>query len=152
MKNILSWTTFNENSDYQILPIEISDKIEVLNICAESLKHVDNPERIKQYLGRATEWDISKKCVFNGKIIGAYLLNHFPVYKMLEDCERLFSEKKIPYFSSENYQKYRNLRGIHGLALVVDPAYQKTGAGKKLRDVPLTMGYDYIWGYAFRDS
>jgi len=146
MRKILSWTLYNESVDAQILPVENEDVPEILEICAEALAHVDNPDRIKGYLGKATKWSLSKKCVLNGKIIGAYLLNEFPIQVMLDDCKRLFKEGKFSVCDFEDYEKYRTLRGLHGLALVVLPEFQKIGAGKKLRDVPLHMGYDYIWG------
>ena len=146
MRKILSWTLYNENNNIQILPVEDTDVTEILNICAEVLSNVDNPERIKGYLGRATKWNLSKKCVLNGKIIGAYLLNEFPLQVMLDDCKRLFNEGKLVQCDFEDYEKYRTLHGLHGLALVVLPDFQKIGAGKKLRDVPLHMDYDYIWG------
>ena len=144
MKNILSWILFNENNDSQILPIENSDIPEVLNVCAEALQHVDTPDNIKQYLGKATKWSISKKCVLDGRIIGAYLLNEFPLDRMLDDAREHCKVCDFP--PEEEYEKYHNLRGLQGLALVVKPEFQKIGAGKKLRDVPLHMGYDYIWG------
>ena len=146
MRKILSWTLYNENNNIQILPVDNEDVPEILNMCVSVLNKVDNPERIKGYLGSATKWNLSKKCVLDGKIIGAYLLNEFPIQTMLDNCESLFKKGVFPKCDLGDYEKYRNLRGLHGLALVVLPEFQKIGAGKKLRDIPLHMGYDYIWG------
>ena len=143
MRKILSWALYNESNTPQILPVENADIVTILDMCVEVLSNVDNPERIKGYLGRATDWNLSKKCVLNGEIIGAYLLNEFPLQIMLDNCKRSIP---VGEYDFKDYEKYRTLRGLHGLALVVLPEFQKIGAGRKLRDVPLHMDYDYIWG------
>ena len=50
----------------------------------------------------------------------------------------------------EDLSKYKNLRGIQGVSLGILPEYRNQGIGKQLRDLPKTMGYDYIWGQHFK--
>lgn len=52
-----------------------------------------------------------------------------------------FFEKNSP-----QYEKYSKLKGIEGVALCVDPEYRNLGIGDKLRKIPTTLGYDYVWG------
>ena len=83
-----------------------------------------------------TDWNISKKCVLNGVIIGCYLFNEQPVSSMLDRCK----------CAVEDYSKYEDKRGVQGLGLALLPDYRGTGIGKEMRNIPLKMGYNYIWG------
>lgn len=46
----------------------------------------------------------------------------------------------------EDISKYKNKIGIQGIALVVTSEYRKFGIGREMRNIPLNMGYSYIWG------
>jgi hypothetical protein len=65
------------------------------------------------------------------EIIGGYILN--------ED---------VPFYSRED--KFRNKKGIHGFALFLKEAYHSTGIGHQLRKYPETLGFDYIFGLAYK--
>ena len=76
------------------------------------------------------DFSISYVAKDNGKIIGGYFLGR----------QQLYDEK---YPATYNY---KNKKGIHGECLFLLPEYRNTGIGKRLRDIPLKLGYDYIWG------
>lgn len=56
------------------------------------------------------------------------------------NLEDVFSPRLHP-----NILKYTG-KGIQGVALALDKEYRGTGIGKKLINVPYTLGADYIWG------
>jgi GNAT superfamily N-acetyltransferase len=140
MRKIKSWDEFiNENFNPlqpRILPIEEEDIPEVLEVCVDAFQEVDTPEGIREFLGGETDWSISKKCVIGDKIVGCYLFNEQSVAVMLDECG----------CAKEDYEKYRELRGIQGLGLALYPDYRGSGIGRMMRSIPLQMGYDYIWG------
>jgi len=69
----------------------------------------------------------------DGRIVGGYILVPMSVYS--PDI-------------SETYP-YKNLRGIQGVSLFVATEFRGTGIGKRLRDLPLRWGFDYVWGEQF---
>jgi len=136
IKNWFQYIKEDYNGDAIISDIEQQDIPEVLNVCAKVLGDVDSEEDVKEYLSSVTDWNISKKAVVGGKIVGAYLFNEQPITEFLEGCD----------CTTEDVSKYANLRGIQGLGLALLPECRGTGIGRKMRDIPLHMGYDYIWG------
>lgn len=137
---IKTWQQYiNENylpEKCEILGIEENDLNDILEICVEAFSDVDSPEGIRSFLSSEVDLSISKKCVMGGKIIGCYLFNTSPVSEMLDECG----------CAIEDYSKYEGLRPLHGLGLALLPEYRGSGIGKKMRNVPLTMDVDYIWG------
>jgi hypothetical protein len=91
---------------------------------------------LKEYLMAVVNWDISKKLTLNDTIIGCYLLNEDKITDFLENCDSL----------KEDVSKYENLRGIQGVALALSKEFRDKGYGRKLREIPLQMDCDYIWG------
>jgi GNAT superfamily N-acetyltransferase len=65
------------------------------------------------------------------EIIGGYILN--------ED---------VPFYGREEI--FRNKKGIHGFALFLKEEYRNTGIGHELRKYPETLGFDYIFGLAYK--
>lgn len=120
----------------RILPIQKDDLPAIFDICVEAFGEVDTPEGIRGFLGSETDWSISKKCVVGDEIIGCYLFNTQHVSSMLDQCG----------CAKEDYSKYEGLLGLQGLGLALKPEYRGSGIGRMMRDVPLSMGYDYIWG------
>lgn len=127
----------NQNG-FAIEDIQQDDIKEVLILCAKVFAHVMNPEATVKYLFKDTNWDISKKAVYNGKIVGCYLLNE----TQIADAFDINDTKHM----TEDLYPYTKKRGVQGVALAVLPEYRGASFGRALRDVPLHMGYDYIWG------
>ena len=127
----------NINSESKIENIKETDIPEILEMCAQAFGEVEgSQEEVKEYLKGDVNFRISKKSIIDGKIVGCYLFNEESVYDFLKNCDCL----------KEDISKYKKLRGIQGCALVVIPEYKGEGIGRKLREIPLKMGYDYVWG------
>jgi len=118
---------------FSIQNIEQEDILKILDICVEAFEHLETADEIKTYLNIVTDWDISKKAVLNNEIIGCYLFNEIPVVS--------FSKYQI-----EDLSKYKDKKGLQGVALVIKPEYRGLSYGRQLREIPLKMGYDYVWG------
>lgn len=91
------------------------------------------PEEVKDYISSVANWSLSVKATMEDKIIGCYIFNEDSVMEFAS-CQK------------EDLSKYKDLKAIQGVGLAVLPEYQGTGTGKKLRDYPLHLNYDYIWG------
>ncbi len=118
------------------------EKNEVLDICVEVFKNVMPQASVKGYINCSADWDLSVKATFEDKIVGCYILNENQIP---------IPFKSIRYFNDDDSQwedlsKYAKLKGIEGIALAVLPEYRDKGIGKALRNYPLTLDYDYIWG------
>lgn len=123
----------NFNSNVKISKIEKNDIEECLNICSEVFSNVMSKSGVYNYVKHTADWNISIKASLDDKIIGCYIFNEESVTNF-ENCQK------------EDLKSYKNLRGIQGVALAVLPEFKGLGIGKKLRDFPLHLGYDYIWG------
>jgi len=66
----------------------------------------------------------------DGKIIGGYFIKTTQLTQL-----------RIP-----EAKAYKGKQGIQGIALFLLPEYRGQGVGKRLRNMPLTVGADYIWG------
>lgn len=117
----------------KLSPIKKEDISECLEVCASALSHVMSKSGVKGYTASAADWDISVKAEYGGKIVGCYVLNKQPI-------------GNLDYCNIESLRRYKNLKGVQGVALAVLPEYRDLGIGKKLRQYPLKAGYDYIWG------
>ncbi len=106
---------------------------DVLEVCSQVFSNVMSPEDVKEYIQETADWRISIKATLGEKIIGCYIFN--------EDSVAQFQR-----CSKEDLNKYKSLKGIQGVGLAVLPEYRGTGIGKKMRDYPLHLNYDYIWG------
>lgn len=83
------------------------------------------------------EFDITKSLVatVNSDLAGFYFLN----------------AKNIPKLINVDYSKFRNKKGIEGVALGVFNKYRNLGVGKKLIEYTQNnLNYDYIWGAQFK--
>ena len=124
------------HENFIIESITENDIDDVLEICAKVFGDVDSAEDVKSYLGEATNWNISKKAVINNKIIGCYLFNEDSIVDFLDGKDCVL----------ENLSKYTSKKGIEGLGLALLPEYRNMGIGKEMRNIPLDMDYDYVWG------
>lgn len=134
MKKIIQKLVKQVFGDNSIKISKISDKdiSEVLEICAVAFQHVMDQDSVKSFIQSTADWSLSVKAVYQNKIVGCYI----------------FKERSVvPYLKSiQEKEKYKNLKGIEGVALAVLPEYRDLGIGKKLREYPLHLGFDYIWG------
>lgn len=121
------------SSSPKISTIQPEDIPEVLDVCTVAFSHVMSPSGVKSYIRGTADWDISVKAVYQGKIVGCYILNRDSVTRQ-QSC------------STEDLSRYKGLKGVQGIGLAVLPEYRDLGIGKKLREYPLHKGYDYIWG------
>lgn len=107
-----------------IEPIEKEDIEKVKNMAALVFTNVMTYRGNMSYLSGA-DWDKSVKLVYNGEIVGCYLIK-------IEDISR-----KEP-------------GGVEGFALAIKPGYRKYGWGEMLKNWfenwAKESGYKYVWG------
>lgn len=97
----------------------------------KSFGHIMKFDSFTKYLLSITDWKKSFYIVDEEDIIvGIYLIgnNNLPI--------------KNP--------KYNCLVGVEGILLVVDEDLRGLGFGNRLKDLPKTLGVDYIWGQQFK--
>lgn len=93
--------------------------------------HLMNLDNFNKYLKSVTDWDKSFYIVDeNDIIVGVYLIGNY----------------KLPI----QHEKYDDLVGVEGLLLAVDEDIRGLGFGERLKDMPKTLGIDYIWGQQFK--
>jgi len=80
-------------------------------------------------------WDksLSLVALVGDKIAGFYFIGNHPIPK-----------------GGEDYEKFKNLKGIEGMGLGVFKEYKNLGVGKKLIETTQQLPVDYIWGYQFK--
>ena len=127
--------------------IKPEDEEEVLILAGKAFgSHFGSESTAYQYIQQDTDFSISKKLVAKfsdniKKIVGFYLLQYNTLFHGIE-----LNEMK-PLI---DLTPYKNKTGIEGVALWVDPKYRGQGAGNSLKDVPKSLGADYIWGLQFK--
>lgn len=76
-----------------------------------------------------TNWDISAMLLDDSDdVVGIYLLGNGQLSDII------------------NSNKYKDLKGVEGVLLLIDEDIRGEGWGDKLKDYPKTLGLDYIWG------
>jgi len=86
--------------------------------------------------GEIEGFEIDKSIVaeVGGNLAGFYFMANHPIPK-----------------GGEDYEKFKDLNGIEGIALGVFKEYKNKGVGKKLINYTQHLpGYDYVWGYQFK--
>jgi GNAT superfamily N-acetyltransferase len=118
--------------DVVLSDITSEDIPDVLGICVTAFNHLRAESEIKKYILEVTDFIISKKATIGNTAVGCYLFNDQPVGD---------------YLATEHDKvKYKGRKSLQGIALCVLPEYRNHGIGKKLRELPKSMNYDYIWG------
>jgi GNAT superfamily N-acetyltransferase len=124
-----------ETASSTIEPISYpNDEDDILEIMVSVFSAHMSEDALIGYLNHATDWNLSKKLVYNGKIIGCYLFGEGDIEQLVSNCKHI------------DLSPFEGLHGIEGIAVAVLPEYRGTGLGNKLKDLPKHMGYDYVYG------
>ena len=119
-----------------VRPFKAEDQPGIDQVIAVVFKDLLSPSRLDFY---AHDHDPKLTLVYEreGRIVGCYLLKENSVLSAVEEGAKPL----------EDLEKYRNLRGIEGVALAILPEYQyNIGAAIELLSRPTEMGFDYMWG------
>lgn len=127
-------------SNIRIEKVNPEDIDACLNVFKQAFPQVDFEEAY-EFLKRSVTWQDSLKAVLDDNIVGIYLLSHRPLMDTIAD------ESATP---TEDLTQYENKKGVEGIALAVLPEYQKTGIGKKLKNVVESMPVDYVYGLQYK--
>ncbi len=96
---------------------------------------------VGDYLGTVVDWSISRGAVCDGRLVGMILLREgSPEETLAAEGEEWTGDLSA----------FEGLRGVEGLAMVVEPAFRGTGLGRVLRAVPEQSGYDFAYGLALK--
>lgn len=102
-------------------------------------------EAIATFTQRYADWDLSRKLMLDGTLVGFYLLAEDSITKLVshryDSCRPL-----------EDLNVYADKRGVEGIILLVLSEYRGRGYGNLLKDLPRQMGYDYVYGEQFKAS
>jgi hypothetical protein len=113
----------------QDIPVERQH--EAILFSYQFFSHTMKFNMFNQYLKEETIWDKSWYLVDESDtILGIYLMG----------------EQQIPLFD----ERFTHLFGVEGLLLAVDESIRGFGFGNRLKDLPRTLGVDYIWGQQFK--
>jgi hypothetical protein len=121
--------------------IEEQDKEQILQMCVD-IFHGKTPfsdEMIISYTDAATDWALSKKMAIGDKLIGFYLLAEGSIYDIISQCK-----------CQDDVEKFAGKRGIEGIILGIIPEYRGGGLGDRLKNLPKSLGYDYVFGQQFK--
>jgi ribosomal protein S18 acetylase RimI-like enzyme len=154
---------FPEDSPSNSDEVEIShfeSEEEILAALRVGLKVFEGqmpPKDLLTYLSKAADWEISVKATYNGKVVGFYLLSEGQISDyMLHYMQRDYNcysveqcNKKHPGTIKVNPSKFKDLSGVEGVALGVDPNHKGLGIGKKLIGYSQKLPYDYVWGQQY---
>jgi len=122
------------SKDFYIETIEEDDIFDITEMCVKLFSEAAGFEYSGLFFLSSTDWEISKKAVLDGKIIGCYLFYGESISGV--DMNRL-----------ENLDRYSNKYGLHAVALGIMKEYRGLSYGRQLRDSVLAMKeYDYVWG------
>lgn len=151
---------FPEDDDEEVRISHFNSEKEIHDALKIGLKVFEgqmSAKNLLSYLAKAADWSISVKATYKGKVVGFYLLNENQMYDyiihyMVRDYKcYTFKEcnQKNPNSIKVNPEKFRDLEGVEGVALGVDPEYKGIGIGKKLMEYSQNLPYDYIWGQQY---
>lgn len=98
---------------------------------------------IAEFANYYTDWDISRKLMLDGILVGFYLLQE-------DSVANLMDARYDSCVALEDLSGYAHKRGVEGIILLVLPKYRGKGYGNLLKDLPRQMGYDYVYGEQFK--
>lgn len=127
----------NESNGFSIQPINMDDIPSIIELIIPLFPQFP-VAALRKYLNRVADWKISVKAVLNDEIIGAYLLNTSSVTKHSN-------------IQLEDLSKYESKKGIQGIAIAIKKEYRNKSYGKQLRDYPISLKPDYVWGEQIKE-
>lgn len=114
--------------------ISESNLFEVLEWAYKFFNHLMGELDFYGYMLYVSSWEHSFLLLDdNDEIMGVYILGMNQV---------------TDFIDSEEYGK---LNGVEGVLLAVDESIRGLGWGNKLKEIPKTLGFDYIWGQQLKD-
>lgn len=122
-----------------IRKIKHSDMTDTLEVCFNSFKEI-LPGITKDHLSELIleplhgNFADSYVAVQGDQVVGGYFL----------------SRQGLPAEIAREHN-LENLRGVEGVALFLLPEFRGSGIGRLLREIPKSLGVDYIWGQHFKD-
>lgn len=122
-----------------IRKIKHSDLLETLKVCFKSFKEI-LPGMTEDYMAELILEPLhgnlgdSYIAIQGDQIIGGYFI----------------SRQGLPDEIAEEHG-VENLIGVEGVALFLLPEFRGSGIGKQLREIPKSLGVDYIWGQHFKE-
>ncbi len=126
-----------ENKNIRIESISSDDIDQILSLTVNTFKnHGMSDADIISYTKSVTDWNLSKKITLNNKLAGFLLLSP----RQIEDI--VTSDFTVV----TDLDKFKNKRGVQGIALVILPEYKNKGLLTYLRNVPKNLGFDYEFG------
>jgi len=90
-----------------------------------------------------TDWTLSRKLVIDDILAGFYLLREGSITDLL--LHRYYQCTPL-----EDLSVYATRRGVEGVILLVLPEHRGNGYGNLLKDLPRSLGYDYVYGEQFK--
>lgn len=127
----------SEANDFKIELLQEEDLDYVISMCEAIFREHDTMASDPLKMEFFTQLNVSYKALLNGEIIGCYLMNEDPVIHEHEG-----------FVINVDISPYDEKKGIHGVVLALKPEFRGKGYGRRLRDIPRTLGrYDYVWGY-----
>lgn len=111
--------------------IPLERQYEIILFSYQFFSHTMKFNHFNEYLKGKTIWEKSWYLVDEtDSILGIYLIGG----------------EQIPIFD----ERFTHLFGVEGLLLAVDESIRGFGFGNRLKDLPKTLGVDYIWGQQFK--
>jgi hypothetical protein len=133
----------NSSNGFEIESILPSDIPEILDLkWSVFCSHYSSRDESDSYTLASVDWSKSIKVLHEARIVGIYLLKE----EAIADGIRSESITTL----HESLERYRELRGLHGVTLCLHEAYRGRGWGNLLKEYPGTLGYDYFWGVMFK--
>lgn len=106
---------------------------EALSFSYPFFSHLMGEKDFYSYMRHVSDWEQSFMIDYEDKIIGVYILGNHQVTEFTNDPQ------------------FENLVGVEGVLLAIDESIRGQGWGNKLKDIPKTLGVDYIWGQQFKE-
>jgi len=84
------------------------------------------------YISSVSDWEQSFMLDYEDNIKGIYIIGNNQVTDFTDDPQ------------------FEKLVGVEGVLLAIDDSIRGMGWGNKLKEIPKTLGVDYIWGQQFK--